>query len=63
MSSLLFALALESLTDLLAVLTNHDTDISFGRGAACVIGMFSGSFAAQIHGVVSNRIKRVADDE
>lgn len=57
------ASVLESLTDLLAVLTEHDTDITFSKGAACVIGMFSGSFAAQIHGLVSDRIKRASHNE
>ena len=61
LGALLGAFALESLTDLLAVVTDHDTTITFGRGAACVIGMFSGSFAAQIHGLVSNRIKKAGD--
>jgi len=62
LGALLGALALESLTHALAVLTQHDTDVVFGQGAATVIGMFSGSFAAQIHGVVSNRIKSVKEE-
>ena len=62
LGALLGALALESLTHALAVLTEHDTDLELGRIAGAVIGMFSGSFAAQIHSLVTSRIKRIKEE-
>ena len=62
LGALLGAFALESLTHALAVLTEHDTDLELSRTAGAVIGMFSGSFAAQIHGLVTSRIKRIKEE-
>lgn len=62
LGALLGAFVLESLTDALAILTNHDVNIEIGHTAGAVIGMFSGSFAAQIHSLVVSRIKRVKEE-
>ena len=62
LGALLGAFALESLTHALAVLTEHDTELALGRTAGAIIGMFSGSFAAQIHGLVTSRIKKIKEE-
>ena len=62
LGAVLGAFVLESLTHALAVLTGHDTDLQLGYLAGAVIGMFSGSFAAQIHGVVTSRIKKIKEE-
>ena len=55
------AIAIESLVELVSGLTSGPTDLSVSWVAAFVLGMFSGSFATQIHGAVRSRIKLAAE--
>ena len=60
LGALLGAFALTGLMGLMAFVTTHDTSIDIPTAASTVLGMFSGSFAAQIHGIMSSKIKEVA---
>lgn len=62
LGALLGAFALCSLTQYIASLLGHPVEMEVGYAASAVIGMFSGSFAAQIHGVVNSRIKKMKEE-
>ena len=63
LGALLGAFALTGLMDLMAFVTAHDTATDIPVTASTVLGMFSGSFAAQIHGIMRSKIKAVAEKE
>jgi len=52
--------ASDSLVDVVSGLTGGPEAVSLGAGAAFLLGMFSGSFATQIHSAVRSRIKYAA---
>jgi hypothetical protein len=56
----LSVVACDSLVELVSGLTGGPTEVSLGTGAAFILGMFSGSFATQIHSAVRSRIKYAA---
>tara|TARA_Y100001973_G_C5206208_1_gene341687 strand:- start:3893 stop:4264 length:372 start_codon:yes stop_codon:yes gene_type:complete len=57
---LLSAVSCESLIEVVSGLTGGPKKVSLGVGAAFLLGMFSGSFATQIHSAVRSRIKFAA---
>ena len=56
----LSCLSVESLVELVSGLTGGPEDLSIAWTASFVLGMFSGSFATQIHSAVRQRVKLAA---
>jgi hypothetical protein len=61
LGGVLSALAMGSLVGLVSGLTGGPEAMSMSWWAAFVLGMFSGSFATQIHSAVRSRIKLAAE--
>lgn len=57
---LLSVIGTDSLMELVSTLTGGPKQLSVGSGAAFIIGMFSGTFATQIHAAIRSRIKYAA---
>ncbi len=57
---LLSVVSTDSLMELVSTLTGGPKQLSVGSGAAFIIGMFSGTFATQIHTAIRSRIKYAA---
>jgi hypothetical protein len=57
---LLSVVGTDSLMELVSTLTGGPKQLSVGSGAAFIIGMFSGTFATQIHAAIRSRIKYAA---
>jgi len=57
---ILSCVSIESLVELVSGLTGGPEDLSVSWTASFVLGMFSGSFATQIHSVVRSRVKLAA---
>jgi len=57
------AFAMDSLVDYLSAMLGGSGEISLPFVASCVLGLFSGSFATQIHSVVRQRILAKAKED